>query len=297
VTEALAIGSLGAVSALGSAVTWTLISLIVRALSAYFTSVSINVIRSAAGGALAALMMLAWNGPGAFRSVTPEAFAYMAVSTVIAFGLGDSTFFESTKHLGLARAMTVSMIYPLIAAGLALLFLGERLTPPTLAGAIVTLGGLAIIVSERSQGPDAAGSRRRGIALALLAAVAWAAGALLMKRPLRVVDPVTAQALRLPLAALVLWCTPWARGTTRSLRAHARVAGLLIVMLSVLTAVSSVMFAAGLKYTSVGIATVLSSTAPLFALPIGFVAFREPITWRAATGASLGIAGIAILTL
>ena len=67
--------------------------------------------------------------------------------------------------------------------------------------------------------------------------------------------------------------------------------------LSVLTAVSSVMFVAGLKYAGVGVATVLSSTAPLFALPIGLLAFGEPVTWRSAAGAVTCVAGIALLTL
>src|SRR2546426_10027839 len=64
-------------------------------------------------------------------------------------------------------------------------------------------------------------------------------------------------------------------------------------VLSVLTALSSVLFVAGLKYAEVGLATVLSSTAPLFALPIGLLAFGERVTWRAAAGAALSVTGIA----
>jgi drug/metabolite transporter (DMT)-like permease len=296
VTGSLA--ALGAVCALGSALTWTLISLLVRALSPYLNTVAINVVRSALGGLLLGVVVLLWAGIGPLRDLTPGAFAYLAASTVVAFGLGDSTFFESTKRLGLARALTISMMYPLIAAGLALLFLGEPITVQLGGGAVVTLTGLAIVVGDHA--PTAAVEARpraRGIGLALLAAVAWAAGALLMKPPLGQIDPFTAQAVRLPLAAAVLWATPWARGAGRHLRAHARVAGPLVAALAVLTAASSVMFVAAVKYAGVGIATVLSSTAPLFALPIGLLAFGEPVTWRGATGAALCVAGITILTI
>ncbi len=297
-TESLGSSTVGAACALGSALTWTLISLLVRALSPYLNTVSINVVRSALAGSLLGVLVLVWAGIGPLRDLTPGAFAYLATSTVLAFGLGDSTFFESTKHLGLARAMTISMMYPLIAAGLALIFLGEPVTLQIAAGAVVTLTGLAIIVGEHAPAAaDEAGLRARGIGLALLAAVAWAAGALLMKPPLATIDPFTAQAVRLPLVAAVLWATPWARGAGRSLRAHARAASPLIAALAVLTAASSVMFVAGVKYAGVGIATVLSSTAPLFALPIGLLAFGEPVTWRAATGAALCVAGITILTI
>jgi uncharacterized membrane protein len=294
----LASSTLGAACALGSAFTWTLISLTVRALAPYFGSVSVNVIRSALGGLMTAALVLAWSGTAAFETLEPSVLAYLVGSCLIAFGLGDSAFFESTKLLGLGRALTISMIYPLFAAALALAFLGEPLTPRFLAGAVVTLAGLAIIVREHVPGDDDAHRHRtRGIGLALLAAVAWATGALLLKPALREIDPLTAQAVRLPIAAAILWLTPWARGTTRSLRAHARAAGLLIGILGVLTAASSAMFVAGIKFAGVGIATVLSSTAPLFALPIGLLALGEPVTWRAVSGAGLSIAGISLLTL
>jgi len=287
----------GALCALGSAFTWTLLSLIVRALSPYFTTVTINVIRSATGGLLLAAVMLAWSGSGRLGELTLEAWGYLTVSTVIAVGLGDTAFFESTKALGMGRAMTISMAYPLIAAALARVFLGEPITPKLAAGALVTIAGLAVIVAE---GAGVAGARRgraRGLGLALAAAVAWAVNALPMNPPLREVAPVTAQAVRFPVAAAVLWLTPWARGTAASIRTHARTTGLSIVMLSVLTAASAVLFVAGLKYSDVGVATVLSSTSPLFALPIGLVVRGERVTWRATVGAALGVTGIALLTL
>jgi drug/metabolite transporter (DMT)-like permease len=287
----------GAFCALGSAFTWTLLSLVVRALSPYFTTVTINVIRSATGGLLLVGVMLAWGGSGRLGELTLDAWGYLTVSTVIAVGLGDTAFFESTKALGMARAMTISMVYPLIAAVLALVFLGEPITPKLAAGALVTIAGLAVIVAEGAPVADARPRRARGLGLALAAATAWAVNALLLKPPLREVDPVTAQAVRFPVAAAVLWLTPWARGTGASVRTHGRAAGLSIVMLSVLTAATSVLFVAGLKYSDVGVATVLSSTAPLFALPIGLVARGERVTWRATVGAALGVTGIALLTL
>ncbi len=102
--------------------------------------------------------------------------------------------------------------------------------------------------------------------------------------------------MRLPLSTLLLWATPWARGTARGLWAQRRVVGRRVVTLSALTALSAIGFLAGLKYAGVTLGTVLSSASPLFALPIGFLAFGERVTWRAATGAALTVAGIAILS-
>jgi drug/metabolite transporter (DMT)-like permease len=288
----------GAGCAMGSALAWTLIGLVVRALSAYFNTLSINVLRSALGGIALAAVVLIWKGPSVLRTVTPESYSYLAVSILIAVGIGDTAFFESTKIIGLARAMTISMVYPLIAAGLGYWLLAEPITARGAVGVLVTVSGLVIIVGERAPVALETGNQRaRGVALALLAAVAWAVSVLMLNTPLREVDPVTAQAIRLLVATAILWLTPWGWGTARNLRAHARAAGRLLIALGGLTALSSVLFMAGLKYTAVGPATVLSSTAPLFALPIGRLAFREHVTWRAAAGAALSVAGIALLTL
>jgi drug/metabolite transporter (DMT)-like permease len=288
----------GSACALGSALSWTLISLVVRALSPPFTSMSINVIRSALGGVMLAAVVVAWKGPAALQGITSGSYGYLAVSIVIAVGLGDTAFFESTKIIGLARAMTVSMIYPLIAAGLGRWFLDEPITARGGAGALVTLGGLVLIVGERATAaPETVDRRAGGIGLAVLAAIGWAVSVLILKAPLREVDPVTAQAIRLPVATAVLWLTPWGWGTGRILRTHTRAASRLLIALGGLTVLSSVLFMAGLKYTAVGTATVLSSTAPLFALPIGRLAFRERVTWRAVAGAILSVAGIALLAL
>jgi drug/metabolite transporter (DMT)-like permease len=118
----------------------------------------------------------------------------------------------------------------------------------------------------------------------------------MMKPPIREIEPLAIQAVRLPLSTLLLWATPWARGTARGLWAQRHTVGRRVLALSVLTALSAVAFVAGLKYASVTLGTVLSSTSPLFALPIGFLAFGERVTWRAATGAALTVAGIAILS-
>ena len=285
-------------ASLVSALAWTLVSLIARDLSTKFPSLSLNVIRSAGGSVLLVPVALAMGDLRSLGQVTPLAWACLVISILTAFGVGDTAFFESTKHLGVSRAMTISTAgYPLLASALALWWFGERITATVAVGSLVMLGGLVLIVSERGpESPIPSKGRRRGLALAAVTALGWAVGAALMKPPVREIDPLTIQAVRLPLTTLLLWATPWARGTARGLWAERRTVGGRVVALSVLTALSAVTYLAGLKYTGVALGTVLSSASPLFALPIGLLAFGERVTWRAATGAALTVAGIAILS-
>jgi drug/metabolite transporter (DMT)-like permease len=289
---------LGVACALASALIWTLIGGVARALAPYFNALTVNMLRSALGGALLALVMLVGGEVSSLAVVSGPAWIALGVSVLTAFAVGDTAFFESTKTIGLARAMTVSMIYPLIASALGVWLLGEPVTLAVATGSVVTLAGLAVIVSERTPGtPGSDRDRGRGLGLALLAAAAWGVSPVLMKPAIRDVDPVSIQAVRLPFAALVLWLTPWARGAGDRVRLHLRRAGPLLLVLGVLTALSGVTWVVGLKYAGVTLTSVLSSTSPLFAIPIGFVAFGERVTARAVAGILLSLAGIALLSL
>lgn len=293
--------AVGAAAALGSAMTWAVTSLLVRTLIPRYTSVAINAIRSCAGGGLLLAVVLVWHGPDAVTSISGASLLLLAVSIIAAVAIGDVAFFESTRRLGLARGMSVSMGYPLVAAVLAALFLDEPMTPRVALGSALTLGGIGLIVAPgREPAPAGAGDVDgwwAGVAGAAVAAVAWGVSAVLMKAPLREVDPVTAQAVRLPIAGALLLATPWARGALSRLGAGDRRALGVIAVLSALTAFSSVLFVASLKYAGVAVATVLSSTAPMFAIPLGLVFLGERLAPAPIAGAVVTVAGIAVLQL
>jgi drug/metabolite transporter (DMT)-like permease len=288
--------TLGALAALGSAIAWAVTSLLARTLMPVLGSVGVNAVRSTIGGAILVVWVLATAGAGAFTAISASAWVFLTLSIVVAIALGDTVFFESTKALGLARAMTISTTYPLGAALIAAASLDEPVTPPIAIGALVTLAGLVLIVAPWAGRPP----EERfwfGVGTAALASLAWAVSTVLVKPPLAEMDAVTAQAVRLPLASASLWLTPWARGTPRALALSSRSARVRILVLGVITAVSSVMFVAGVKHAGVAVASVLSSTAPMFAIPLAVAFLGERLTARALLGVAITIAGIVVLQL
>ena len=288
---------LGALCALGSALTWAVITFIVRTLTPAFNSVTLNALRTTVAGALLVAWVLAAGGPLALTSVSAANFALLALSIVVASALGDTVFFESSQRVGLAPALTISMTYPLMATLLAAGFLGEPMTLRAWAGAVLTLGGLAMIVQARGETAHDGKQWWLGFGCAMLSALTWAVSAILLKAPLRDVDAVTAQALRMPLSGALLWATPWARGAAARIAASSPSVRRRLVVLCVLTAISSTMFVAGVKYAGVAVGTVLSSTAPMWALPLGFVALGERLGPIAIIGLVVTIAGVIILQL
>ncbi len=287
--------ALGALCATGSALTWSLINLLVRTLSPAFNSVALNALRSTVGSVLIVAWIAAMDGLGGLTDMSARAVWLLAISVVLAVGVGDTIFFESVKWLGLVRAMTMSMVYPLFAALLAALLLGEAPTLQVSVGGLLTLSGLILTVRAKGGEAPAHGRFRLGLAAALVAALAWAVSVILLKPALEEVDAVRSQAIRLPLAAAMLWATPWAWSTHRPLREQGRAGLWQLFALGTLSAASSILFVAGVRHAGVAVATVLSSTAPIFALPLGFFFLGERVAPIAVVGIILTIIGIAVL--
>jgi drug/metabolite transporter (DMT)-like permease len=288
--------TVGALCALGSALSWSVTSLMVSALAPAIGTFTINAARTT----LTALIVIGWmlvaGDLQTILTLSMGGFALLAVSIVLAIAVGDTIFFESTRRLGLGRAMTISMSYPVVAASLAALLLGERLTAAIIVGGLVTLAGLVLIVLART---DAPGQPRpwRGVVEALLAALAWGVSVVALRVPLDEIDPVSAQAIRLPVGALILWVTPWAmRGVPLLIRGGWPLL-LQLIALAVVTAVSSVLYGASVKYAGVAVASVLSSTAPLFAVPLGVVFLGERLPRLALVGTAVTMIGIVVLRL
>jgi drug/metabolite transporter (DMT)-like permease len=285
----------GAACALAAAFCWALTSMLVRRLGAVSHMMTVNAVRITSCGLVLLGITLMGSARDEYAAMSATTLLMLVSSTVLAAGIGDSIFFECTRILGLGRAMTLAMTYPLMAAGFAAAFLDEPITVRSMAGTITTLVGLILIIGPRTGTPETNRRQRLAILASFFVAITWAASAILMKPPMREMSPLAAQALRMPLVGAFLWLMPWSRAGLPGLYVAGRGIVAPMVMLTVLTGVSSMAWIAGIKYTDIVVATVLSSTSPLFALALGGMFLGERVTLGAALGAVLAIAGIVIL--
>jgi drug/metabolite transporter (DMT)-like permease len=99
------------------------------------------------------------------------------------------------------------------------------------------------------------------------------------------------------VAAVLLWATPWSWRDGRALLCSGRGVGLRLAVLSVVTALSSVMYVLAVKHSGVAVAAVLSSTAPLFAVPLGVLFLGERVPPMAVVGTAVAVAGVVVLKL
>jgi drug/metabolite transporter (DMT)-like permease len=104
------------------------------------------------GVALLALVALTFGAYGEFATMSWESLAWFATIGVSHFVLGRYATYRSARALGAAQSGPIQQVSLLLALTLALVFLGERLTPLSAFGiALILLGPLVILRQKKGK--------------------------------------------------------------------------------------------------------------------------------------------------
>jgi drug/metabolite transporter (DMT)-like permease len=288
--------TLGILGGLGCGLNWAVTSLVVQTLSGRLSPAGISALRSTGGGGLLLLAALA-AGQGR-EMLTAPFWVVLSLWTaiVLAMVIGDTLFFQSMDQLGVTRALTLSLANPLLTTLTGILLYGESMTPARVVGIVLVVGGLSWIVRGKGSGDAAAAPpTRRGLLLVFAAAAAGAMAATVQKPALQVVPVLAGTALRIPFASLVLWLSPWTRGTLAALRTTTRAERLRLGALCLLNAVGSALFTVAIRFGGVAVGNALASTSPLFAIPLEALILRRRPSRETVLGAVVTVIGIACL--
>ena len=228
---------------------------------------------------------------------------WLGLSGLIGFALGDAVLFEAFVRLGPRLAMLIMTLWPIFAAVLAWIFLGERLSLPKLAAMAVTLGGIAWVVVDKASAAD--GKRHPGLVggvlLALGGALGQATGFLCSKFGLQGdFHPVSANLLRVTAGSLSLGLWMLLRGELLGhlARLSDRRALRYIALGAAAGPVAGVVLSLYAQaHANQGVVATLMSLSPVILLPVSAWLFHERITPRALLGTGLTIGGAAALFL
>ncbi|NMF82461.1 DMT family transporter [Nodosilinea sp. P-1105] len=290
----------GELAALTAAFLWAVASVMFGRLGQRLPPLGLNLAKGAiAIGLLLVTLVLLGRPP---TGLTAGAVGLLLISGGVGIGLGDTLYFAAINQLGPRRAILLETLAPPMAALIALAFLGETLTGTAWVGIGLTLVGVSWVVAERippvkGMAPGPGGYR--GVIYGVLAALGQAVGAVLSRLVLAetAIDPLWSSLVRL-LAGLsiILGLLRWrGQGMTpltplRSPRLLATVA--LTAFVGTYLAIYLQQMA--LKYAATGIAQALTSTSPLFILPLA-AASGESVSPRAVAGAMVALGGISLL--
>lgn len=288
----------GEFAALSAALIWAIASFIYVRLGKQMPPLVLNFTKSTiAIGLIGLTLVLSGN-------LAPEIPALSAglllLSGAIGIGFGDTVFFESLNCLGARRSLLLEALSPALTALLAALFLGEQLSLRACLGIALTISGVAWVVIERV--PDAVQERlrpMRGIVFGVLAAFAQASGSVLSRAALAdtAVNPLWSTLMRLiggvGIVAVLLAVQRPLWSSFKPLRSS-QFLGVLVGTSFAGTYLAIWLQQTALKYTKAGIAQSLSSTSPLFVIPIALWT-GERVSRRSILGVLIALVGIWLL--
>lgn len=296
----------GEIAALLTAVCWSFNSVVFTWAGKRVGAGTVNALRLWI--ALPALVLLHWllyGTPFPF-AIEPGRFFYLGVSGVIGFVAGDGMLFESFLLIGPRLAMLLALLAPVFSAVLAWALLGEALRPLEIASILVTIAGIAWVVSEAAAPAAVAADapprkHRLGILLAVGGALGQAVGLMFSRLGLAGgFSAVSATHVRVSIAALVLVVLGFFQGklTGHLARMKDKIALLEIGSGALTGPVLGVSLSlVAIAHTHIGVASTLMSLTPVILLPVSRFLFKERITSRAIVGTVIALLGVILLFL
>ena len=285
----------GEIAGITAAIAAAVSSLQVRALGASFSVYFINMMRC--GVAFIGFALIWWFGSRDFGN-WQYAVPFIAIGVVFGLVIGDTLYFSAITRIGPGRATPIAMSYPLPTVILASILFKEQLSWLQLLGIVIGVAAIWVIAA-RHHDPDELPDESRqyliGVAFAVIASVFWAIGILVLRPVLAAVPIDFANLVRVGFAAsmISLFGIPAMRRTNIKI-GRLRVI-LLILGLGLTVVVNSYCLTTSIHRSGAAVASILSSMAPVFAAPLGWLVLREPVTPRMMIAIALGITGILLV--
>jgi drug/metabolite transporter (DMT)-like permease len=327
---------IGELLALGTAFCWTGSAVCFETASRRAGSVAVNLIRLVVAFGFLCIYGAIHRGRALPTDATAHHWRWLLASGAVGFFIGDLCLFRAFVVLGARLSTLLMSLAPPIAAMTGYLVLGEQLGPWSFLGMVVTLGGILWVVSERTKEPasvapdldaeelgapvqaaatieyktpiQARGAPISGVVLGVLGAAGQGVGLVLTKlgmsgAPGSVVpalDPFAATQIR-ALAGIVIFAAfVTAVGRWNDVRRALINSGAMFYL--TLGAIFGPFLGVSLLNASIvsistGIAQTLAAMVPVIIIPFVVFTKREHVSWRAAIGAIVAVAGVAILLM
>jgi len=255
--------------------------------SNFYAGAWINVVVGAVAAWAATLLLVPWH------AYTWRAVPYFVFSGVVGTAGGRLFRVLAIQKVGAPVAAAINNLAPLVATGLAILLLGEHVTPPILGGTLVIVAGTILL----SLSGRYVGFRVRDLAYPFVAASCFGTVAIVRKLGLSAAGPLFDAAINVTAALVASTAFLLASGNLGSLRCDRR--SLLYFVAGGIAENSGVFLVLlALGYGDVSVVIPLAGTAPLFVLLIAYFVPGEGarLNWRVVAGSVLIVLGVVVLT-
>ncbi len=290
---------IGEFAALFTAFCWTITALAFESASLKVGSIAVNLIRLMLAFVFLSVFSYLSRGYLLPTDANGKAWLWLSVSGIIGFVIGDLFLFESYTIIGSRIAMLIMTLVPPITALISWIILGETLTLFNLVGMMLTIGGISLVILNRSNGSKmfSISHSVKGLSFAFLGAVGQAVGLVLSKVGMGTYNAFAATQIRVITGVLgfVIVITLWKKwdnvgSAIKNTRAMKRVG--LGSVFGPFLGVSFSLFA--VQNTHAGIASTIMSIVPVLIIPPAYFIMKQKVTIKEIVGAIISVTGVAL---
>lgn len=291
---------LGEITAIATAFCWAVTSIFFSYGGRQVGSVVVNLSRL-----LFAFLMMASTHFflfGDFLPVQAEPFrwGWLGLSALLGFVIGDSGLFQAFILVGPRLASLIMALVPIFSTFFGWLFFGETVTYLEFTGIILTISGVAWVVTEKRGRTQVENKLYgQGIIFGLVGVLGQASGLITSKFGL--VDgfpPASANVIRILAGMTILWLLAAFRGQVGfTIKQWRHKKALYAIWGGTLTGPFAGVWLSltAIQLTRVGIAATLMALTPIMVIPLSYFIFGERITVRSIVGTIVAVIGVALI--
>ena len=230
---------------------------------------------------------------GGLGRPTPTAIALFVLAGLIGTVAGRVLRFFAIEAVGASITGAFMNVMPLVSSGLAIVFLGERVTLPVVAGTLVIVAGATLL----STGGRRLGVRPVKLWLPILSATCFGIVAILRKLGLSGMAPVPGTAVNVTTALVVFTGFLLASGQRGAMACRGR-SLLYFVAAGVTENLGVFLVVLALSIGTVSVVAPLTNVTPLFVIVFSLLFLRgiETLNARVIGGAVLIVVGACLIT-
>jgi drug/metabolite transporter (DMT)-like permease len=294
---------LGELAAVATAMLWTLSALAWTYSGRYMGALAVSFLRLPIAGVM--LMIYGYLSRGLWFPTDASAHTWLLLgaSGITGFVVCDLCLIKAFLLIGPRVSLLIFSLAPPMSALLASVSISDSLGARQWLAMAVTLAGVVWVVLEQPTHDDHPRSRPlwgRGVALAILAAATHALGYVFSKEGIGGYDAGAATLIRATVATVGYVIVVTLSGNWPEMLAAARqlrAMGVLTIGAAIGPFAGVVFSMIALRNAPTGVVATIIATMPVLILPFSIFIHHEKVSPRAAFGAVVAVAGVAMLML
>lgn len=293
---------IGEISALITAIFWTIMGVFFESAGKRVGSLAVNFIRLVTGFIMLSVFVYFYRGHLLPTDATLHNWTWLGVSGFIGFFLADLFLFQAYIEIGTRISMLILASGPPMTAILGYFFLGEKLSAMGILGMIITVSGIAIVILSKDNDEKKLKVNHsiKGITYAFLGAVGNSVGMIFTKIGMGDYSPFAATQIRIisgfigfviVFAYLNKWDDLKKAVVDKKSMVYITLGSIFGPFLGVSLQLIS------LQNTTAAISSTITSIMPVTILPFSVFLFKEKLMPKEILGALISVVGVGILFL